>query len=72
MDILTVWLDIMKGFSIVTEYYQMPPMARFDEYERCILGYEDLSVYCVVKTSIKPNDQLELWSYIKVRFVLVF
>lgn len=46
----------------------MPPMARFDEYERCILGYEDLSVYCVVKTSVKPNDALELWGYIKVRF----
>uniref|UniRef100_A0A336LLI2 CSON014430 protein n=1 Tax=Culicoides sonorensis TaxID=179676 RepID=A0A336LLI2_CULSO len=48
-----------------TEYYQMPPMARFDEYERCILGYENTSAYCIVKTAIKPNPELQLWNYIK-------
>ncbi|XP_063698106.1 nose resistant to fluoxetine protein 6-like [Culicoides brevitarsis] len=48
-----------------TEYYQMPPMARFDEYERCILGYEELSAYCLGKTSIKPQEDYQLWNYIK-------
>lgn len=44
----------------------MPPTARFDEYERCLYGSENLSLYCMVRTTIKPNNESDLWRYIKV------
>lgn len=53
---------------IVTEYYQMPPLYKFDDYEKCLNEYspEMRATYCVVRTEIKPDAKSKSWEIIEV------
>lgn len=62
----------MNNFSscfTVTEYYRMPPKYDNEDYDRCLYSTSQLSVYCGVKTVIKPDWDNEFWKLIWVAFL---
>ena len=50
----------------VTEYFQMPEIYLYDDYEKCIALTVDRSapVFCVVNTFLKSDFKSELYNYI--------
>lgn len=46
----------------VTEYYSLPQLYRYDDYDRCL---EENSLYCLVDAVIKPNRSIDLWNVIE-------
>ena len=52
---------------IVTSYYEMPPLYKMDDYDRCMEEFSNKpATYCYVTSVIKPNDSSTLWHTIKV------
>lgn len=54
-----------KNLQTVRKYYEMPDMYQLDDYHSCF-QQKDPHVYCLVRADIIPNEQSELWNYIKV------
>lgn len=48
-----------------SEYYRMPKLYKFDDYEDCMGTYQSEALYCVVNSIIKPDSSSELFNYIK-------
>ncbi|XP_058123502.1 nose resistant to fluoxetine protein 6-like [Anopheles ziemanni] len=46
------------------EYYLMPQIYDYDDYDRCVAGAED-AVYCVARSVIKPDQDSSLWRLIE-------
>lgn len=57
--------EILKIRLSASEYFRMPSIYRFDNYEECMGIYEDKAFYCIINTYIKPNEQSELYGLIK-------
>ncbi|XP_055607880.1 nose resistant to fluoxetine protein 6-like isoform X2 [Uranotaenia lowii] len=49
----------------MTEYYQLPKMYLFDDYDRCLQEFDQKAVYCVVDSVIKPNKSAFIWPLIQ-------
>lgn len=49
----------------VTEYYGMPSLYDFDDYDRCLQEFNHLSVYCFVRADVLPEPRLEAWQAIR-------
>ncbi|XP_055610780.1 nose resistant to fluoxetine protein 6-like [Uranotaenia lowii] len=58
-----VWCD---PFVTTDDYYRMPKLFQYDDYDECfaITNVTD-PAYCVVRSVIKPNGDSELWSFIQ-------
>lgn len=53
--------------TIVNEYYKMPYLTVLDSYSRCMHNDNaNVSLYCIVKTKIKPDSNNAVWNIIKV------
>ncbi|XP_063697875.1 nose resistant to fluoxetine protein 6-like [Culicoides brevitarsis] len=48
----------------MTEYYRMPPKYETEDYDRCLYSTSHYSLYCGVKTIIKPDWNNEYWNLI--------
>lgn len=53
---------------VVSEYLQMPPMHRVDDYDECFLQIPDgaKATYCMVTSLIKPNESSPIWQIVHV------
>lgn len=53
---------------IVSEYLQMPPIARMDDYDRCFLDLPEgtKATYCMVTSLIQPNESNHVWQIVNV------
>lgn len=51
------------SFLVASEYYRMPMLYNFDDYEQCMGLFEDEALYCVVNSYIKPDDTSNLYNY---------
>lgn len=49
---------------LATEYFRMPMLYRFDDYEKCFGLYESKALYCVVNSFIKPDGKSQLYKFI--------
>lgn len=51
---------------LVTQYYQMPDLFQFDDYQKCMAEAPDeiTPAYCIVNTFIKPDRSSQLYSFI--------
>ena len=51
----------------MTEYFQMPEIYLYDDYEKCMALTVDRGapVFCVVNTFLKSDSSSELYNYIK-------
>ncbi|XP_055604206.1 O-acyltransferase like protein-like, partial [Uranotaenia lowii] len=68
--VLTIaWIPVGKCSNFyfqynMTEYYQMPPLHQFENYDHCLRSQPG-ATYCTVKSIIRPNEQSELWKIIE-------
>ena len=49
----------------MTEYYGMPKLFIYDEFDRCLTEHDENAVYCIVDTVIKPNNSATIWPIIE-------
>lgn len=58
----------------MTEYLQMPPMARVDDYDKCFLNIPEgtKATYCMVTSLIKPNETSDIWRIVNVRMTNLY
>lgn len=53
--------------SAVTQYYEMPPLYDFDDYDRCLYEFAGNEAatgpasYCFVRADIEPDSQAAAW-----------
>lgn len=51
----------------VTQYYEMPPLYDFDDYDRCLYEFAGSETttgpasYCFVRADIQPDSQAAAW-----------
>lgn len=45
-------------------YYKMPPLNKFDEFDACLQVYGDKARFCYVRTAIKPDPSSKLYNFI--------
>lgn len=43
----------------------MPQLNRVDQFHKCMYETENLAVYCVVRTAIKPDTNSSYWQQIE-------
>lgn len=50
----------------MTEYYQLPQLYVYHDYDRCMVSSSDSvdATYCIVETVIQPNDSSSIWNLI--------
>lgn len=51
-------------FITGTEYYSMPPIYNFHNYDECMEKYSGEALYCVVDTILQPNLSSNIWKTI--------
>ncbi|XP_058833864.1 nose resistant to fluoxetine protein 6-like [Topomyia yanbarensis] len=49
----------------MTEYYTIPNMYKYDDYDRCMQEFDVKAVFCLVDTTIKPNTTATIWPLIQ-------
>ncbi|XP_065086708.1 nose resistant to fluoxetine protein 6-like [Ochlerotatus camptorhynchus] len=49
----------------MTEYYKLPKLYKYDDYDRCMLEFDAKAVYCLIDTVIKPNTTAAVWPLIE-------
>lgn len=49
----------------MSEYYRMPKLYGMDDFDQCMEREGNLSVYCIARITIKPDESLDLWNYIE-------
>ncbi|XP_055628631.1 nose resistant to fluoxetine protein 6-like [Toxorhynchites rutilus septentrionalis] len=55
-----------NSFIELEQYYRMPKLHAYDDYDECLDAYDTQEpVYCVARSIIKPENQSELWRFIK-------
>lgn len=50
----------------VTEYYKLPKLYKYDDFDRCLQEFDAKAVYCIIDTHIKPNTSAAIWPLIEV------
>ncbi|EAT36801.1 AAEL011139-PA, partial [Aedes aegypti] len=57
-------------FFPVDQYYRMPRIYAYDDYDECFTTYESPDpAYCVARSVIKPDNRSELWRLIQVSVI---
>lgn len=54
--------------STVTQYYEMPQLYDFDDYDRCLQEFgasDDTATYCFVRAEVQPNGTTAAWRAIQ-------
>ncbi|XP_062550135.1 nose resistant to fluoxetine protein 6-like [Armigeres subalbatus] len=60
------WIAAGDTFIELDQYYRMPRIYAYDDYDECFTMYESPDpVYCVARSVIKPDNQSELWKFIQ-------
>ncbi|XP_065086709.1 uncharacterized protein LOC135708531 [Ochlerotatus camptorhynchus] len=58
----------IRAFGIVdynmTEYWQMPALFQYENFESCLRSKPD-GVFCIVKSVVKSDDRSEIWRAVK-------
>jgi hypothetical protein len=55
------------AFFAVTEYFIMPKLNIFQDYDRCLLEHPNIdSIYCMVDVTVKPDNGSKVWELIEV------
>lgn len=49
---------------LASQYFHMPMVYHFDDYEQCMGIYEGQALYCVANTYVKPDASSKLYNYI--------
>lgn len=49
----------------MTEYFEMPLLYDFDDYDRCLQQYNNLSTYCFVRAEVLPQNNSAVWRTIE-------
>ncbi|XP_029725442.2 nose resistant to fluoxetine protein 6-like [Aedes albopictus] len=49
----------------MTEYYKLPKLYKYDDFDRCLQEYDTKAVYCIIDTHIKPNISATIWPLIE-------
>ena len=68
--IITFWFFVCSNFGnclnskFNKEYFRMPKIYRYDDYDQCLGLYDKEAFYCVVNTFIKPDEKSELSKFI--------
>lgn len=52
-------------FFKAEQYFKMPELNRFSDYDECMAVFEKEAKYCFVKTAIKPDETSELYRFIR-------
>ncbi|XP_063699368.1 nose resistant to fluoxetine protein 6-like [Culicoides brevitarsis] len=68
LALLSLIAVCVKGSNDVIDmknYELMPPLHKHDSYLDCTKKFREKAVYCVAKTYIKPDNNSEVWRYIK-------
>ncbi|XP_037942965.1 uncharacterized protein LOC119675818 [Teleopsis dalmanni] len=48
----------------MTDYYKMPSLYDFDDYDRCLTEFNNLSTYCFVRADVIPKNDSVSWRVI--------
>ncbi|CRK96295.1 CLUMA_CG009715, isoform A [Clunio marinus] len=57
--------EFYTNYSIdVVNYFKMPLLNKFDDYEGCMKVYNDKAKYCYVRTALKPDPSSKLYNFI--------
>ncbi|XP_075145087.1 nose resistant to fluoxetine protein 6 [Haematobia irritans] len=63
--LLALGLEV-QGFQMnMTQYYKMPPLYDFDDYDRCLQEFDQLSHYCFVRADVLADPNAEAWQAIQ-------
>ncbi|KAL1399496.1 hypothetical protein pipiens_008163 [Culex pipiens pipiens] len=54
-----------RMIEAVTEYYKLPKLYLYDDYDRCLQEFPSEAIYCLVDTEIKPNSTATIWPLIE-------
>ncbi|XP_055610840.1 nose resistant to fluoxetine protein 6-like [Uranotaenia lowii] len=55
-----------KAFLELDQYYRMPKLFAYDDYDECLEAYDTPEpVYCVTRSVIKPDNSSSLWRLIR-------
>ncbi|XP_001661710.2 nose resistant to fluoxetine protein 6 [Aedes aegypti] len=49
----------------MTEYYKLPKLYKYDDFDRCLQEFDAKAVYCIIDTHIKPNTSAAIWPLIE-------
>ncbi|XP_039970460.1 nose resistant to fluoxetine protein 6 [Bactrocera tryoni] len=53
---------LASGYEMnMTEYFKMPNLYDFDDYDRCLEEYKSQQTYCFVRAEVLPQDDSEAW-----------
>lgn len=47
----------------------MPDLDAVDDYDACLSENEENYVFCTVQSTIRPDDNSELWKFIEVNIL---
>ncbi|XP_035784915.1 nose resistant to fluoxetine protein 6-like [Anopheles albimanus] len=69
--VVLVGLPAVSAHIDLEEYYRMPRIYEYDEYDPCVAHAErhaapDDAAYCVARTVIKPDQESSLWRQIEL------
>ncbi|XP_038121399.1 nose resistant to fluoxetine protein 6 [Culex quinquefasciatus] len=59
------WTLSLLGSFNMTEYYKLPKLYLYDDYDRCLQEFPSEAIYCLVDTEIKPNSTATIWPLIE-------
>ncbi|XP_055629971.1 nose resistant to fluoxetine protein 6-like [Toxorhynchites rutilus septentrionalis] len=69
--ILAFMLTVLRSTSAtleslnMTEYYMLPKLYKYDDFDRCLHEFDSKAVYCLIDTTIKPNTTATIWPLIQ-------
>jgi len=70
---MLLWLIGITSYLLVfaqsyqlnmTEYFKMPNLYDFDDYDHCLREFNELSTYCFVRAEVLPQNNSEAWQAI--------
>lgn len=60
------WVAAGDSFIELDQYYRMPRIYAYDDYDECFTSYDSPDpAYCVARSVIKPDNRSELWRFIQ-------
>lgn len=52
-------------FFKAVQYFKMPELNKFSDFDACMGVFSKEAKYCYVKTALKPDESSELYKYIR-------
>ncbi|XP_058461156.1 nose resistant to fluoxetine protein 6-like [Malaya genurostris] len=69
--VIAIWMRACclvnaDSFVELDQYYRMPKLYMYDDYDECFDAYDSPDpVYCVSRSVIKPDNRSDLWRFIE-------